>query len=105
MHCDGGADYGSARIVRCMIGYTIASGMRPDKKNEQQGLVGAILILPLFGALETRLQPVPTFEILTTIDIATAPELVWRNVVEFSDITAEPAWYFRLGISTPLHEN
>ena len=38
----------------------------------------------------------------TSIDIAAAPETVWRNVVAFSDLPAPAHWIFRLGFAYPL---
>jgi hypothetical protein len=41
-------------------------------------------------------------EVMTSIEIAAPPDVVWRHVVSFSEIDSPPAWYFRIGLSYPL---
>ena len=38
---------------------------------------------------------------MTAIEIASPPEVVWKHVVEFSEITEPPEWYFRMGVASP----
>jgi uncharacterized membrane protein YhaH (DUF805 family) len=89
-------------MLGACMGYAIASGMRGPNVSEHWGLWGSIFVLPLCGAVEAQLQPVPTFEIKSEVVIQADAETVWKNVVQFSDITETPEWYFRLGFSTPL---
>jgi uncharacterized membrane protein YhaH (DUF805 family) len=89
-------------LLGAFVGYAIAIGLRRPGQSEFQGMMGTILLLPLFGAAEAKLQPTPTFVVLTAIEIQATPEQVWEHVVQFSDITETPEWYFRLGFATPL---
>lgn len=88
-------------VLGTLIGYAIALGLRGPVQDEYPGLLGAVVLLPLLGYAETWLQPSPTLENMTTIEIDAPPETVWRHVVEFSEITEPPEWYFRLGIAAP----
>jgi uncharacterized protein YndB with AHSA1/START domain len=57
--------------------------------------------LPLLAAIEVaRPSPSPS-EVLTTVEIAAPPDVVWRHVVTFSELREPPAWFFRLGIAYP----
>ena len=61
------------------------------------------LLLPLLTAMEYRIGiPESIFQTSTSIIVAAPREVVWRHVVSFSDISGEPAWYFRKGIAYPL---
>jgi uncharacterized membrane protein YhaH (DUF805 family) len=88
-------------LLGTFIGYGIALGLR-SRQNEYPGMLGAMLLLPLFGTAERWMQPSPTLVNMTAIDIDAPPERVWQHVVQFSDITETPEWYFQFGIASPL---
>jgi uncharacterized membrane protein YhaH (DUF805 family) len=88
-------------LLGTLIGYAIAFGLRPGRDDEYMGMYGTILVLPLLGAVEASMQPTPTLENMTAIEIDAPPERVWEHVVQFSEITEEPEWYFQLGIASP----
>ena len=88
-------------LLGTFIGYSIAIGLRRPKHDERRGLLGATFILPLLGTVETGLHRIPTFEIMTAVEINAPPEVVWEHVVQFSEIEEEPEWYFRIGIASP----
>lgn len=88
-------------LLGTLIGYAIAFGLRPGRDNEYLGMYGTVLILPLLGAVESWVQPSPVLENMTAIEIDAPPERVWQHVVQFSEITQEPEWYFRMGIASP----
>lgn len=65
-------------------------------------LGGAFLIVPLLTIVE---QNTKTYEIEiceSSVIVDATPDEVWNNVVSFPDITEPPAWYFRLGVASPL---
>jgi uncharacterized membrane protein YhaH (DUF805 family)/uncharacterized protein YndB with AHSA1/START domain len=61
---------------------------------------GMALLVPLFVGVEPRLAP-PTQEVLTVVDIAAPPEVVWRHVVTFPDLPPPTEWLFRAGVAAP----
>lgn len=60
-----------------------------------------LLVLPGLAAVETLPARLPLHEVTSVVEIDAPPEIVWRNVVSFSELTAPPAWLFRLGIAYP----
>ncbi|MCC7336516.1 MAG: hypothetical protein IT422_15610 [Pirellulaceae bacterium] len=55
----------------------------------------------LVAWVENVTQQNPTYEVVSSIKIHAPIETVWENVIHFSDISAEPSWYFRMGIAYP----
>jgi uncharacterized membrane protein YhaH (DUF805 family) len=88
-------------LMGALIGRAIAiETQRP--RREQRGLIGCLVALPLLASLEGNLARTPTFAVTTQVDIQAPPDVVWESVVAFPEITARPAWYFRMGIASPL---
>ena len=61
---------------------------------------GLALLVPLFLAVEPRPTP-PAHEVLTVVEIAAPPEVVWRHVVTFPDLAPPTEWLFRAGVAAP----
>jgi uncharacterized membrane protein YhaH (DUF805 family) len=84
-----------------VIGRSIAiETLRP--RRESRGMMWCLGCLPMLAAVEGLLVPKSTFAVKTAIDIKAEPATVWQQVIAFPDITEEPAWFFRTGISSPL---
>jgi hypothetical protein len=65
------------------------------------GHAAIVLLLPAATLVwDVKARP-PVFEVQTSIEIAAAPEIVWKNVVSFSDLEEPREWYFRSGIAYP----
>jgi uncharacterized membrane protein YhaH (DUF805 family) len=80
-----------------MIGRTIASQRGPA------GLGFATLFVLPTGAFMEKISTVaPTYEVVTSVDVAAPPSVVWSRVVQFDRIQERPAWYFRAGIAYPV---
>jgi uncharacterized membrane protein YhaH (DUF805 family) len=65
-------------------------------------LAAALFVLPAGSAMDRISSVAPTYEVVTSVEVAAAPEIVWKRVVQFDDITEQPAWYFRGGIAYPI---
>lgn len=78
------------------LGGTIAANLR---KPASAGLM--LALLPGSLAWDITAKP-PVRPIVTSIEIATPPETVWRYVVELPDIAEPQGWYFRAGIAYPV---
>jgi uncharacterized membrane protein YhaH (DUF805 family) len=67
------------------------------------GAAAMFLVVPTGAAVDkaTTSAP-PTYEVVTTIDVAAPPETVWKRVVQFGEIEAPLPWYFRVGIAYPV---
>ena len=81
-----------------MIGRTIANRRVPPGL----GYAGMLFVLPT-GALMEKISTVaPTYEVVSSVDVAAPPSVVWNRVVQFDRIQERPAWYFRAGIAYPI---
>ena len=61
---------------------------------------GVALLVPLLVGVEPRPTP-PSQEVLTIVEIAAPPEIVWRHVVTFPDLPPPTEWLFRAGVAAP----
>ncbi|MFL5544899.1 MAG: DUF805 domain-containing protein [Gemmatimonadaceae bacterium] len=66
------------------------------------GLAAALFVLPTGAAVERVSATAPTYEVVTVVDVAAPTDVVWKHVVEFKDIEAPLAWYFRAGVAYPV---
>jgi hypothetical protein len=58
------------------------------------------LLAPLFVAAEPRAAP-PVHEVVTVVELAAPPEVVWRHVVSFPDLPPPTEVVFRIGVAAP----
>ena len=86
-------------IMGAFIGRTIAL----RRSGDIAGAAALLFVVPT-GALVEKVSATspPTYEVVTTVDVVARPEIVWDKVVQFKEIEAPLAWYFRGGISYPL---
>jgi uncharacterized membrane protein YhaH (DUF805 family) len=62
-----------------------------------------ILAMPLmFGTEALRRGPPPVFEAVTAVEVNAPVEVVWRHVVEFSELPPPKEFIFKLGIAYPI---
>jgi uncharacterized membrane protein YhaH (DUF805 family) len=81
-----------------MIGRAIANRRGPTGL----GYAATLFVLPT-GALMEKISTVaPIYEVVTSVDVAAPPSVVWSRVVQFDQIRERPAWYFRAGIAYPI---
>jgi len=62
--------------------------------------VGMALMAPLLVAVEPRPAP-PVHQVLTVVEIAAPPEVVWRHVVAFPELPPATELLFRVGVAAP----
>lgn len=61
---------------------------------------GFALLAPLFLLVEPRAVP-PAREVRTVVEIAAPPEVVWRHVVTFPELSPPTELLFRAGVAAP----
>lgn len=88
-------------LVMALMGACLGRAIARYRTAGTPGLAAMLLPLPLMAGMESARPSPPPVEVLTVVEIAAAPEVVWRHVVAFSDLTEPPAWLFRLGIAYP----
>ena len=86
-----------------IAGAPIGKVLADRRRRLHTGLAGALLVVPLFAAVETRLPRTGEFVVVSAIEVAAPPETVWPHVIGFSEITERPEWFFRMGISCPTN--
>jgi len=62
---------------------------------------GMALVVPVFLGVEPRPAP-PVHGVVTVVEIAAPPEVVWPHVVSFPDLTPPTELLFRAGVAAPL---
>jgi hypothetical protein len=65
-----------------------------------RGAALLLLVPPASLRYDATARP-PVFEVHSSLEIAASPEVVWRNVVTFSDLQEPREWYFRAGLAYP----
>ena len=84
-----GAVLGRVMARRGMLGSTGPGG------------AGMALVVPLLLGVEPRATP-PTHEVVTVVEIAAPPEVVWRRVVMFPELPPPNELLFRAGVAAPV---
>lgn len=88
-------------IPLAILGASIVHGVRPRGGMERQG-IALMLVLPIATmGWDLGANP-PVYEVHTRVEIAAAPEQVWKYVVSLQDLPAPAEWMFREGIAHPI---
>jgi hypothetical protein len=86
------------QIMGSLLGHAMGRGDAPAITS-----ISMLLLVGPMAPVMDRFVPAPeTRTVLTSIEVNATPADVWENVVSFSEITDEPAWYFRAGLAYPL---
>jgi hypothetical protein len=85
-----------------MVGAPLGKFLADRRRRMHQGLIGAMLFVPMFAAVESQMHSDRMFVVISVVDIDAPPEVVWRHVIGFSKITERPEWFFRMGVSCPI---
>jgi len=74
------------------------------RRGARRGMALPLLLFsPAVSFTETFLAPnQPWTPVETTIEIQAPPAVVWRHVIEFSELPRADEWYFRAGLAYPL---
>ncbi len=88
--------------VLAVMGGVIGRAIARDTGRGGLGLAATLFVLPTGAVMERVSTVAPTYEVVTSVDVAAAPEIVWERVVRFDEIRVEPEWYFRAGIAYPI---
>ena len=62
---------------------------------------GFALLVPLFLLVEPH-PTLPAHEVVTVVEIAAPPDVVWRHVVSFPDLPPPTELMFRAGVAAPI---
>lgn len=67
-----------------------------------RGAALALVVLPVTSALEDGPRASSVREVVSSIEIAAPPEVVWRNVIAFPPLQEPDELIFRLGVAYPM---
>ncbi len=84
-----------------VVGWEIARWRPGNAAENDRGMVGCLIALPMLMTAETALPEGPLYRATTEVVIDATPQEVWDVVVAFPEITADPDWFFRMGIAYP----
>jgi hypothetical protein len=62
----------------------------------------AMLLIPVTALTEKAAPASPLHEIMSVVEIDAPPEVVWRHVIEFSELEPPKELIFKLGIAYPI---
>jgi hypothetical protein len=93
--------------VFTLIGSLIGYGIWQSKPYKQTGVFNSFIIfvflVPSISFVESNVQNSQNLTPVTTsIEINAAPEKVWKNVVEFPELTPPTEFMFQTGIAYPV---
>ena len=85
-------------LLGAILGRAIA--LRTVEPPSHTGMVAVFLPLAVF--LEPGRGPAPLQEVVTSVEIAAAPDRVWNTVIAFPELPPPTEWIFRAGVAAPL---
>lgn len=83
------------------IGATLGGALASQSSNSFQSTGALVVAWPLLALLPLDGE-VPLRSVVSSVEIAAKPEVVWRNVVSFSDLPPPDEWLMRAGIACPM---
>ena len=86
-------------IPLTMAGALLAFWSRTSSNPKRPAVLG--LLVPVTMFFDVNAQP-PVYSVTTRMVVNATPERVWKYVVAFPDIAAQPDWMLRTGIAYPI---
>lgn len=86
-------------LIGAVIGYGVA---HYSKTRPLQAVSPALFFLLASMVIESKFSEPQKESVLSVIEIAAPPSVVWKNVIAFSDLPEPKEWYFRAGIAYPM---
>jgi len=85
------------------MGAIIGRSIATRGRGSLVGAAGILFVVPTGSLVQKVMSPaVPTYEVVTSVDVAAPATIVWQKVVQFKEIEAPLPWYFRTGIAYPV---
>lgn len=85
-----------------LIGAVLGKAIADSTATGARHMLPLVLTLPALAGAETLYHPAPESVVLTSVEIVAPPDVVWRHVVAFPDLSPPDDWFFRCGIACPL---
>jgi uncharacterized membrane protein YhaH (DUF805 family) len=86
-----------------LMGGSVGRSIALRGRGKVMGAAAMLFVVPTGAMMEKATTPSPPmYEVVTAIEVAASPAVVWDKVVQFREIEAPLPWYFRSGISYPV---
>jgi hypothetical protein len=92
-------------VVLAIMGGLLGHAVRRGRFEQQKPAVLSIMLLlaPGIAGTESLVRPVPLeYRVVSSVEIAAPPEIVWQKVIAFAQIPEPREWYFRAGVAYPI---
>ena len=91
-------------ILFTWIGHLIGYELIKAKVNHNLSVIALLLTLPLVTGFEYKWSKTSDIKpVITSIEINASPEIVWKNVIEFSPLDPPSEFIFKTGIAYPVN--
>jgi hypothetical protein len=89
-------------LVVGMFGGWIGRELALRSRHQPSAAMLTVLAIPLLSLSGPARGPLPTHEVLSSIEIAAPPTTVWRHVVSFAELPPPREWLFHTGVAYPV---
>ena len=92
-------------VVLAIMGGCLAHTCRRGRMAAQRPAALSVVLLLVPGVLGTEhfAKPAPPeYRVVSSVEIAAPPEVVWQKVIAFAQIPEPREWYFRAGVAYPI---
>lgn len=83
------------------LGGVMGKAIADATQRPARDVLAGMLMLPLLAGVESMLATSHEFEVVSAVEVAAPPSVVWRNVIGFPEIASPKPWYFAWGIACP----
>ena len=88
-------------VAIALVGGALGRALAGNYDSRLRDATFAVILLPVAATADAGRAATAEREVVTTIEIAAAPDVVWRNVIAFSPLERPTELAFRLGIAYP----
>lgn len=89
-------------LIVALMGGLVGEWIAHYQPGAVKGATLALVVLPVTGVLEDGPRQGSVREVVSSIEIAAPPEVVWQNVIAFPPLAEPDELLFRLGVAYPL---
>lgn len=92
-------------ILFTYIGYLIGTAILKSRLGNSLPLISIIImaLVPVVMAFESTQKEERIYTVQTSININASPEVVWKQLIDFSEIEEPKEFLFKLGIAYPVN--
>lgn len=89
-------------LIMSAAGAALGRAVLLHSRRGRAAVVGLVLCLPFFSAVERYAPEPPLIEVATSVEVNASPMQVWDKVIHFSELAPPPAWVQKSGVAYPI---